>query len=411
MMPQMGYDMKEGRLIKWLKGEGDEITTGEDIAEIETDKAIIPMPSPSGGILRKIITPEGEMVPVGTVLGFIGTLEEEIPSNLTSVPVENNNIPENENVTELNTSEPIEEPIIETPKSSSETIKASPVARRIAADKGIDLKLIQGTGPNGRIVEKDVLNYSQPSASPQPVTEAPKVSTTPSNINSEIIELNRMRQAVARTTSASSREAPHFYVTTDIDMTGTMEIRSQVNKALESQGKRVSVNDIIIKACAVALKNHQNFNATFHGDTIEIHPNINIGVAIDLDGSGLIQPSIMSCQNLSLAEISVGTKDLINRARENQLRAEEYIGSTFTISNLGMFDIESFTAIIAPPNCAILAVGSVRQQPVVSDGEITVKQMMKVTLSVDHRANDGAAAARFIGEIKSLLEQPIGLLV
>jgi pyruvate dehydrogenase E2 component (dihydrolipoamide acetyltransferase) len=408
MMPQMGYDMKEGRLVKWLKKEGEAITSGEDIAEIETDKAIIPMSSPSEGVLRKIITPEGEMVPVGTILGIIGSVDEDISSKIDAIITETASIakPENSNSPQ----ESKKETTTETKNLNLGTVNATPIAKKIATDKNIDLSLITGTGPNGRIVEKDVLNYSESSVSVPDISTLPKVKPLIS-ATSEIIELSRMRKAVARTTSASSIEAPHFYVTTDIDMTESMKMRIQANKALEVEGKRISVNDFILKACAVALLHHPNFNATFHGDTIEIHSNINIGVAIDLDGSGLIQPAIMACQKLSLVEISVGTKDLITRARGNQLRAEEYTGSTFTISNLGMFSIESFTAIIAPPNCAILAVGSVRDTPVVSNGEIAIKQMMKVTLSVDHRSNDGAAAARFAGEIKTLLEQPVSLLL
>ena len=404
VMPKMGYDMQEGRIVRWLKQEGDDVARGEEVAEIETDKAVIPMPSSGEGLLRKILVAEGMMVPVGQAIGVLGAADEDIPADLLAgvPPADTAAAPPPAAAAAPAPAQPT------TAAAASAEIKASPVARRLATERGIDLSRVTGTGPNGRVTEKDVRDFQEPAAA----AAVPAAAVPPPPVGeSQFIELNRMRQAVARTTARSAQEAPHFFVTVEVDMAPAMALRQQVNAALESRGIRASVNDLIIKACALALERHPSFNATFHGDRIEIHPSVNIGVAIDLDGQGLIQPAIMRCETRSLAEIAQASRDLVQRARDNHLRAEEYTGSTFTVSNLGMFDVDNFTAIIAPPNCAILAVGSVVQQPVVRDGEITIGQMMKVTLSVDHRTNDGAGAARFLGEVKRLLEHPTGLLV
>ncbi len=402
VMPQMGYDMQEGRLVKWLKQEGDPVARGEDIAEIETDKAVVPMPASAEGVLRRVLAAEGDMVPVGQPIGIVGGGDEEITAELppAAPPAE-----------AASTPRPAEAvapaPAAATPPAE---VKASPVARRLAAELGVDLGVVTGSGPGGRITERDVRSY-QPS--PEPVApSAPTAPTTPTaDGETRIVELTRMRQAVARTTARSAQEAPHFYIVSEVDMGAAMALRRQMNESLEAQGGRVSVNDFIIKACALALQQHPNFNATFHGDRIEVHAAVNIGVAIDMGGEGLIQPAILNCEARSLPDIARASRDLAQRARENRLRTDEYTQSTFTVSNLGMFDVDSFTAIIAPPNCAILAVGSVQPHPVVRDGQITVAQMMKITLSVDHRSNDGAGGARFIGEIKRLLESPVSLVL
>ena len=408
VMPQMGYDMQEGRLVKWLKHEGDPVARGEDIAEIETDKAVVPMPASAEGVLRRVLAAEGDMVPVGQPIGVVGTADEEIPAELPpeAPPAEAASGPR-----PAEAASPAPSAAPQAPATPPAEIKASPVSRKVAAELGVDLGRVTGTGPGGRITERDVRSYQPAPEAPAPTGATPPPAPAVAASESRVVELTRMRQAVARTTARSAQEAPHFYITADLDMGAAMALRQQVNASLEAQGGRVSVNDLIIKACALALQQHSNFNATFHGDRIEVHGSINIGVAIDLGGEGLIQPAIMNCEARSLADIARASRDLAQRARENRLRADEYTRSTFTVSNLGMFDVDSFTAIIAPPNCAILAVGSVLPQPVVRDGQITVAQMMKITLSVDHRSNDGAGGARFLGEIKKLLESPVSLLV
>ena len=412
VMPQMGYDMQEGRIVKWLKKEGDLVERGEDVAELETDKAVVPMPASSAGVLRKILVEEGTMVPVGQAIGIMTAPEEALPADLeelvkgpaASAPPE----------PQPTTTAPSAAPAAPAAAPSTE-VRASPLARRLAQEKGIDLSQVTGTGPRGRITEKDVQALEEqtkaaPAPAPAPAStpsvEAPVEAGTP-----QIIELSRMRQAIARLTVRSKQEIPHFYVSAGIDMTMALTMRQQLNTTLEAQEIRVSVNDLIVKACALTLPRFPAFNASFRGDKLEVHPTVNIGIAIDLEDRGLIVPAIPRCESRSLAEIAQASRDLAERARADRLNADEYSGSTFSVSNLGMFDVDNFVAIIHPPNSAVLAVGTVRQQPVVREGAITVAQVMQATLSVDHRVADGAGAARFLGEVKRLLENPVNLLV
>jgi pyruvate dehydrogenase E2 component (dihydrolipoamide acetyltransferase) len=275
----------------------------------------------------------------------------------------------------------------------------------LAREQGIDLSKITGSGPGGRIVEKDVLDYT-PSAAP--AAPAPSAAPAPA-ATGERVELSRMRQAIARVTSDSKREAPHFYVTAEIDMTRAMSLRRDINDAIPAES-RVSVNDLIIKAAAIALRQYPKFNASFQGEYLQMNASMNIGIAIALE-AGLIVPGINNCESKSLLEIAAASKDLGNRARSGHLRNDEYSGTTFSISNLGMFDVDSFSAIIFPPHAAVLAVGTVKEQPVVRNGEITVAQIMKATLSTDHRVADGAEAAQFLVEVKKALENPVSLLL
>jgi pyruvate dehydrogenase E2 component (dihydrolipoamide acetyltransferase) len=273
----------------------------------------------------------------------------------------------------------------------------------LARERGIDLSRITGSGPGGRIVEKDVLTYT-----PAEAPSAPSPAAAPAGPG-EKVELSRMRQAIARVTRDSKREAPHFYVTAEIDMTRAMGLRREINDAIPAES-RVSVNDLIIKAAAIALGQYPKFNASFQGEYLQMNASMNIGIAIALE-AGLIVPGINNCESKSLLEIAAASKDLGNRARSGHLRNDEYSGTTFSISNLGMFDVDSFSAIIFPPHAAVLAVGTVREQPVVRNGEITVAQIMKATLSTDHRVADGAEAAQFLVEVKKALENPVRLLL
>ena len=301
------------------------------------------------------------------------------------------------------------------PAAPSGAGRVSPLARRLAREKGIDLAQVTGSGPNGRITEADVLAYEESlkAAAPPPTAsaEAPAIGAPAAPGAVEIMELSRMRQAIARITSRSKQEAPHFYVTVEVDMTATVNLRRELNSALQAQGVRVSINDFIIKSCAVALKRHPTVNATFRQDALELHSAINIGLAIDLEERGLMIPTLFGCESRSLMEIAVASRDLAERAREDRLRAEELGGSTFSVSNMGMFEVDAFTAIIFQPNSAVLAVAAVRERPVVREGQVTVAQMMNMTLSVDHRVTDGAGAARFMRELKHILEHPVSLLV
>jgi pyruvate dehydrogenase E2 component (dihydrolipoamide acetyltransferase) len=275
----------------------------------------------------------------------------------------------------------------------------------LAKERGIDLSTITGTGPGGRITEADVPEH----AAPAPAVSASASAATSPGQESELVELSRMRQAVARVTVDSKREAPHFYVAVEIDMTKAMSFRRDVNDQVSAE-QRVSVNDLIVKASAMAIGHHPKFNSSFQDNHLKMNASVNIGIAVALE-SGLIIPGINNCESKSLVEIATASRDLVTRANSGTLRNEEYSGTTFSVSNLGMFDVDSFTAIIFPPHAAILAVGTVKEQPVVRDGELAIAQIMKATLSTDHRVADGAEAAQFLTEIKKLLENPISLVI
>ncbi|MSQ11789.1 MAG: 2-oxo acid dehydrogenase subunit E2 [Dehalococcoidia bacterium] len=386
VMPQMGYDMTEGTVLKWLRHEGDQVSRGDILAEIETDKATVELESFGSGILRKIVVPEGEMVPVGEVIAFIGTADEALPP-LPPRPAAGK-----------------ARAAAVTPSPSE--LRVSPIARKLAQERGVDLSRVTGTGPGGRVTERDVTAYLERpptlSAPPRPVPTA-----TPAE---GLVELSRMRQAIARVTSRSKQEIPHYYVTVEVDMRQAMEQRRQLNKSLESQGVHITVNDLIVKACALTLAKFPAFNASFIQGKAQRHAAINIGIAIALEGEGLILPAVLDCAHKSLAEIAKATKDLGERAHAHRLREQEYAGATFSISNLGSLEVDSFAAIILPPQAAMLAVGAVREQPVVRNGQVVAGQTMKATLSADHRLTDGWEAAQFLMEFKRLLEDPATLL-
>jgi len=452
VMPQMGYDMHEGKVVRWLKKEGEDVTRGEVNAEIETDKATVEYEAYTGGVMAKIVAEEGVAIQVGELIAVITNPDEAIPDDILEGTA---------TVTANTVSDDLEQSITAdaAPAQASVNlgfVKASPLAKRIARERGVDLTLITGTGPGGRIVESDVLAYDSDAsvasdgeqgevrASPLArrlakdrgidlnsitgtgpggrITESdvPESSTPSSDpdagvratlkvADGELVELSRMRQAIARVTVDSKREAPHFYVAVDIDMTKAMAFRRDINDQV-TQDKRVSVNDLIVKASAMAIGNHPKFNSSFHDNHLQMNSAVNVGIAIALD-SGLIIPGINNCESKSLVDISKSSRDLVARANSGTLRNEEYSGTTFSVSNLGMFDVDSFAAIIFPPHAAILAVGTVKEQPVVRDGALAIAEMMKATLSTDHRVADGAEAAQFLSEIKKLLENPISLVI
>ena len=402
VMPQMGYDMREGTVVRWHKQEGDTVDRGEVIADIETDKATVEFEAYTGGVLGRIVAEAGIAVPVGQLIAIITEPGEAVPEAAAPAPSA---------APAPVAAPPAPEPTPAPAPSADGGVRASPIARRLARERGIDLALVTGSGPNGRITERDVENYQPAAAAREPVpAAAPAPAFAPVDAPADSrIELSRMRQTIARVTSDSKSTAPHFYVTAEIDMGKAMSMRRDVNDASDPEN-RVSVNDLMVKACALALAKHPKFNSFFRGDYLEVHGAMNIGIAIALE-SGLILPGVSNCESKSLLQIAAGTKDLIARANGGTLRNEEYSSTTFSISNMGMFDVESFTAIIYPPHAAILAVGSVKQQPVVRDGELAVGQMMKATLSTDHRVADGAEAAQFLMEIKRVLENPVSLLL
>ena len=400
----MGYDMKEGIVVRWRKKEGEQVARGEVIAEIETDKATVEMEAYASGVLGKILAEEGASIPVGDLIAVITAPGEEVPP-LESLTIET---PQEGTAEAAEPAPPVAQATVAAPDaqmSAAQTgrVAATPIARRLAMELGVDLALVTGTGPNGRIQEEDVRNFTptSPVAIPAAVPHQPRPG--------ERVELSRMRKAIAGVTVQSMTQAPHFYVTSEIDMTRAMSLRRELNEAL-GEGVRVSVNDLIVKASTLALANHPKFNSSFQGDALQVHGDINVGIAIALE-QGLIVPAVSQCQDKSLVEIAAASRDLIDRAHGGALRAEEYTGGTFAVSNLGMFDVDSFTAIIFPPNSAVLAVGAVKEQPVVREGEIKAAQIMKATLSTDHRVADGAEAAQFLMEVKRCLENPVSLLL
>ena len=451
VMPQLGYDMREGTIVRWLKEEGEDVTRGEIIAEIETDKAVVEFSPTTGGVLRRIVAGAGDIVPVGQLIAVIGDADEALPDELTAPA---SPAAAAEQVPATPAPAPVPTPVAESPPAVPEgEVRASPIARRLAREKGVDLANLTGSGPGGRIVEADVLAaaavLSAPggvlasplarrlareggidlssltgsgpggriveadvlaaSAAPAAETAAPAPAEAAAAPAGDQVQLSRMRQTIARVTSDSKREAPHFYVAADIDMSKAMDLRRDINDQIDSDS-RVSVNDLIVKASALAIGRHPKFNSFFRDDYLQMNPSINVGIAIALE-SGLIVPGIPGCEGKTLAEVAVASRDLAARATGGTLRAEEYTGTTYSVSNLGMFGVDSFTAIIYPPHAAILAVGAVKEQPVVRSGEITIAQIMKATLSVDHRVADGAEAAQFLSEIKRLLENPVSLLL
>ena len=422
-MPSMGADMTEGVIVKWLVTEGSDIKRGDKIAEIETDKTIVPMEAFSEGVLRKIVAPEGATVKVGKVIALIGDVDEEIPADIGDSPTEE---PEKDTPKSSATSAPshtnkpeskasVPEPTVNLlangnrEEESEAHIKASPMARRLAKERGIaDITEIKGTGPNGRITRDDVLAHV-------PMTKISLTLTTTTHTKFQLpsgsTPLSSMRRAIARVTSRSKREAPHFYVTVSADMTTAVQMRVQLNTILADSGSKVSLNDMVLFATVKAIVKYPKWNATFTDTALENNPDINLGVAIAVP-DGLVVPAVLGAQNMNLEELSSAVKDLGKRARIEQsgLTQGELTKGTFSTSNMGMFGIDSFSAIIVPPQSAILAISAVKAKPVVDGSAIVVRQMMNLTLSADHRVGDGAEAALFINEVKHKLENPLQLL-
>ncbi len=413
IMPKMGDAMEEGTLVRWLKQEGDTVNEGEPIAEIATDKATVEIEAPASGVLRGISVPEGAVVPVNTPLAYILQEGESLPAQTDGTATAATAAP--------TPTAPIPKPVAAPALDGGERILASPLARKIAAEHGIDLALIKGTGPKGRIVERDVLAYLEaqkaaapavapaPEAAPAPTVEVPPAIVAPPAAAAERVEsLNRLRQITAQRTTEAHQTIPHFYLTMEIDMENALALRQQLNQLDESL--RISVNDLIVKACAVALEKHPVINARYQNGQL-VHPDgTHIGIAVAVE-QGLLVAVVKHCEGKSLRRIAQEAQTLIQKARDGKLLPDEMTGNTFTISNLGMFGIEQFTAIINPPASAILAVGATKRVPVVlDDGSIVARQRMKVTLSCDHRVIDGAVGAQFLQTLKQILENPLLML-
>ena len=421
LMPRMSYDTQEAIVVKWLKAEGEHVNLGDDIAEIETDKAIVPMPSGATGTLLKQVAAEGETVPVGQLLAVIGQPGEDVSEVLASAAAATGSPSTGSGRAGSGTVPAAIDPSTgsgRTDAASAGGVRASPIARRLAAEKGVDLALVTGTGPGGRITEADVASAvadvageaSAPAEEALRQAQGERESSAAVEAGGETVPLSRMRQAIARLTTKSKSEIPHFYMAIEVSAEPALDLRSEINPKLQSQNVRISVHDMVVKACAVALQKYPTLNSSFMGDSLLHHASVNIGVVIDMDQEGIIVPALLECQDKSLPELSAAGRDLVRRAKENALRPEELTSATFSISNLGSLGVTTFSAVVHPPNAAILAVGAIRKEPVVRGDEIVVGQMMNLTISVDHRIEDGVTAARFLGELKRLLERPSELL-
>ncbi len=414
VMPKLGFDMQEAVLNNWLKAIGDPISRGEVVAEIESDKATLELESQADGVLLHTLEESGAIVPVGANLAIIGAEGEDFSDMLGSNGNEtkaDEKQPAAETATAASTPQQPQASQPTTTTSSSDEfpggVKATPVARRVAQEKGIDLTQVSGSGPDGRIRKADVETFVAQPAAAAPVAAAPITPVV--TADSEEIPLTKLRQAIGRRMAASKTTVPHFYVTTDIDMAEALVLRKQVNAALPDEQK-VTVNDLIVKAAALALRDFPNLNAAFAGDKIIRHNRIHVGTAVAVEG-GLLTIVQKNTDTSTLSKVAADNKAMIGRARNGRVKPEDVEGATFTVSNLGAFDVDHFIAIINPPDAAILAVGSAKKVPVIVDDEITIGTRMKATISADHRVSDGAEAAQFMQTLKALLENPLRLLL
>jgi pyruvate dehydrogenase E2 component (dihydrolipoyllysine-residue acetyltransferase) len=432
-MEALSPTMEEGQIVRWLKAEGDAVVSGDILAEIETDKATMELVARGDGILRKILLGEGGTAPVGDVIGVIAAADEDIgdvggavSGDAAAAPADlgdAESLPEAEEPAPAATAS--DSPIVAatTPVASGARVKASPVAKKLAEERGVDLTTVLGSGPGGRIVKKDVEAAAAGGATaPEVATAAAAVGAPPSAeplpaivLTGEGPEytdhpLSQMRKTIAKRLVQSIGPVPHFFLTIDVDMARAMEARKSINSMLEAEGRKVSLNDMIIRATATALMKHPECNAHWGGDHIRRFSGAHIGVAVAVE-DGLITPIVRNAHLKGIAHIGQEVRELAGRAREKKLKPEEYTGATFSISNLGMFGIHEFTAVINPPEAGILAVGGVVDTPVAVDGQVVVRPRMRVTMSCDHRVIDGAVGSRFLATLKSMLEEPAVILV
>ena len=445
IMPKMGDAMEEGTLLKWLKSEGEEVSEGDPIAEIETDKVTMELEAEDEGTLAQLIADEGQDVPVGEAIAFIQGEGEEVPERSEGGGEAEEEAEEGgeedgggAQATATETEAPEEGEAEEEVDGQADGradghFRASPIVRRLAEENDLDLSKIDGSGPAGRIVERDVraamesgtaqrtedgaaedvaapeqpqaqqaeMQGFQPARLPEP-TEEP---------GTQLVEPTRMMQVIGERMTEAKQHVPHFYATVEVRMDAAMALRKQLNAQLEDEGIKLSVNDFVMKACAVALRSYPNLNALYTTRGVELHEKVDMAMAVALD-QGLITPVIRDIGSKGLAAISQESKDLASRAREGKLQPDEYQGGTITVSNMGMFGIESFTAIINPPQAAIVAVSSIARRPDYDEnGEIVPASMMKLTLSADHRIANGRDGALYMAEVKRVLENPVMLMV
>jgi pyruvate dehydrogenase E2 component (dihydrolipoamide acetyltransferase) len=442
IMPKLSPTMEEGQISRWLKKEGDKVSMGEPLAEIDTDKATMEMQALANGVLRKILINEGQSAPLGQTIAVIGEPDEDIASLVSEAPAAppKQEQPKQEQAQEQGQEKPAPAPQPQAraaaagaqpqpqgqqtssrgdgrpqqgAASDSGRVIVSPLAARMAAEAGIDLRSLQGSGPGGRIIKKDIEDaMGQPKAAPAPQAypRAVEADRFPRAAASGYRDepASEIRKTIAKRLVTSLGPVPHFFLTTEIEMDRAAEMRKGIN-ALDPELK-ISINDIVIKVVAAALMQHPQVNASFQEKFVRYYERADIGVAVAIE-DGLITPVVRSADQKSLSEIAAEVRELAERARSRKLKPEEYTGASFSVSNLGMFGIDEFTAVINPPEGAILAVGAMSAKPVVRENEIVIRQMMRVTMSCDHRVIDGATGAKFLQTFKKILENPLYLVV
>jgi pyruvate dehydrogenase E2 component (dihydrolipoamide acetyltransferase) len=411
-MPKMSDTMEEGVIVEWLKKVGDTVKSGDILAEVETDKATMELENYVKGTLLHIGIEKGQAVPVDGIIAIVGEPGEDIKALLAEEgkkpakpadaakeePKADTSAPAAPSVS--NASAPVAQPV--TTNSDDHRLKASPLARKLAEDKGIDISRVPGSGDNGRIVKRDIENYKE--------TAAPGIAPAAAYTGTESFDevaVSQMRKTIARRLAESKFTAPHFYLTMEIHMDKAMEARKAMN---DYSPVKLSVNDMVIKAAAIALRQHPQVNSSWLGDKIRFNHHIHVGVAVAVD-DGLLVPVVRFADNKSLSQISVEVKELADKAKTKKLQPAEWEGNTFSISNLGMYGIDEFTAIINPPNACILAIGGAKETVIVENGQMRAGHVMKVTLSCDHRVVDGVVGSKFLQTFKNLLEEPVRLLV
>ena len=404
-MPRLSDTMTEGKVAKWHKNIGDKVKEGDVLAEIETDKAVQDFESEFDGVLLYIGVKEGNPAAVDSILAIIGKEGEDISQLINGANISQSQDSENKNSSEK---EEVTKIIVQ--KESQQRINISPLAKKIAAEKGIDITTIKGSGDHGRIVKRDVEGLQITSRQVSEVIDNTSSSINyPNFVNVDDSETpnSQIRNIIAKRLAESKFTAPHYYLMVEVDMGSTIDARKEMNEISET---KISFNDIIIKAVALSLKKHKQINSSWAEDKIIHHGNINIGVAVAIE-DGLVVPVLKNADFMSFSQISTSVKDLASRAKNKGLKANEMEGSTFSISNLGMFGIESFTSIINQPNSCILSVGAILEKPIVRNGEIKVGHIMKLSLACDHRVVDGATGAQFLQTLKGYLEQPISMFI
>jgi pyruvate dehydrogenase E2 component (dihydrolipoamide acetyltransferase) len=409
VMEALSPTMEEGRIVKWSKAVGDAVKTGETLAEVETDKAVMEIVARADGQLLKQLVAEGATVPVGEAVAVIGAPGESVATTAPAAPAKSSQpsvVSRQPSAVSSQPSAVSPQPVPPVaPADATRVVRASPLAKRLAKERGVDLKLVEGSGPGGRVIMRDLEGAAAvtapPASAPAPIGGGAPYRDVP---------LTQIRKTIAKRLGASLGPIPHFFLTAEVDMERAAEARAALNQQLGEQQGKISVNDILLKATALALVKHGACNAWWQEDHIRYWNEVHVGMAVAVE-DGLITPVIRNTDRKSLLEISAESRELAGRARDRRLKPEEYTGSTFSVSNLGMFEIDQFTGVINPPEAGILAIGTMAAKPVAVDGQVVVRRRLRMTMSCDHRVIDGATGAAFLRTLKHMLENPLAMLL